>query len=317
LRARDPDHTGNSEWVAYNEPFYERRWTVPLAGALLYPLDGDRALLDVSLAGYVAALWAVFGLLLLRVRVAIAFAVTVATILLPPLVDHSSYPLTDSWGLALETSAFAFAILALDRGRSWLPLWIGAVLLLSFTRDSAWIPILAVGWLAWRQRSRAALWLFGTGVAAVLPALLLFPVPVRNLLALLVNDSEIPSDTSWGFIARNYPGAVFDLIHANGGFVRDGEWYAAFYLGGGIVLLAAFASLGDYRRSTATKLMVAGAACALLYVLAVPSFSAFRIELVLVPMAAYGIAIAAHLGLERVAARSRASKPLVSRTSRH
>jgi hypothetical protein len=161
------------------------------------------------------------------------------------------------------------------------------------------------------------LWLFGTGVAAVLPALLLFPVPVRNLLALLVNDSEIPSDTSWGFIARNYPGAVFDLIHANGGFVRDGEWYAALYLGGGLVLLAAFAWLGDHRRSTATKLMVAGAACALFYVLAVPSFSAFRIELVFVPMAAYGIAIAAHLGLERVAARSRASKPLVSRTSRH
>jgi hypothetical protein len=318
LRARDPEHTGNDDWVAYNEPFYERRWTVPLAGAALYPLDGDRALLDVSLAGYVAALLAVFGLLLLRVRVAIAFAVTLATIFLPPLVDHSSYPLTDSWGLALETSAFAFAILTLDRGRRWLLVWFGVVLLLAFTRDSAWIPILAVGWLAWRQRSRAALWLFGTGVAAVLPALLLFPVPVQNLLALLVNDSDIASDPSWGFIVRNYPGAVFDLVHANGGFVRDGAWYAALYLGGGIVLLAVLAARGgEGQRSTATKLMMAGAVLALLYVLAAPVFSAFRLELVLVPMAAYGIAVAAHIGLERLAARSQASKPLVSRVSRH
>jgi hypothetical protein len=190
-------------------------------------------------------------------------------------------------------------------------------MLLAFTRDSAWIPILAVGWLAWRQRSRAALWLFGTGVAAVLPALLLFPVPVRNLLALLVNDSELPADTSWGFIARNYPGAVFDLIHANGGFVRDGQWYAALYLVGGVVLLAAIAARGDYRRSTATKLMVVSVVPALLYVLAAPVFSAFRLELVLVPMAAYGIALAAHLGLERLATRSHASKPLVSRAPRH
>jgi hypothetical protein len=141
-------------------------------------------------------------------------------------------------------------------------------------------------------------------------------VPVRNLLALLVNDSDIPSDPSWGFILRNYPGAVLDLIHANGGFVRDGEWYAALYLGGGLVLLAALAGRGDYQRSTATKLMIAGAVLALSYVLAAPVFSAFRIELVLVPMAAYGIAVAAHLGLERLAARGHASKPLVSRTSR-
>ncbi len=102
LRARDPNHTGNPAWVAYNEPFYERRLAVPLAGAALYPLDGDRSLLDISLAGYVAALLAVFGLLLLRFRLVIAATVTLATIFLPPLVEHSSYPLTDSWGLALE-----------------------------------------------------------------------------------------------------------------------------------------------------------------------------------------------------------------------
>ena len=248
LRARDPQKTGNPAWVAYNEPFYARRLAIPLAGAALYPLEGDRSLLDISLAGYVAALLALFALLLMRFRLAIAAAVTLVTVFLPPLVDHASFPLTDSWGLALETSAFAAAILTLDRGRRWLPLWICAVLLLAFTRDSTWIPILAAGWCAWRLRSRDALWLFATGVAAALPALLLFRAPVRSLLALLVNDSEVPSDTSWSFIASHYPRAALELIHANGGFVRDGAWYAALYLVGGVLLLLIFALRGRYRQ---------------------------------------------------------------------
>ena len=71
--------------------------------------------------------------------------VTLLAVFLPPLTHHSSFPLTDSWGLALEIGAFAAAILAFDRGLKWLPLWIGAIALLGFTRDSAWIPILAVG----------------------------------------------------------------------------------------------------------------------------------------------------------------------------
>ncbi len=128
LRARDPKHTGSAEWVAYNEPFYERRVAVPLAAAALYPVDGESSLLDLSLAGYVAALLALFALLLLRFRLVVAAGVTIATAFLPALVNHSSFPLTDSWGLALEISAFAAAILTLDRGRRWLPLWIAVIL---------------------------------------------------------------------------------------------------------------------------------------------------------------------------------------------
>jgi len=84
----------------------------------------------------------------------VAAAVALATIFLPALVHHSSYPLTDSWGLALEATAFAAALLTLDRGRRWLALWVLAILVLSFTRDSVWIPVLAVGFCAWRMRSR-------------------------------------------------------------------------------------------------------------------------------------------------------------------
>lgn len=314
LRARDPHHTGNVEWVTYNEPFYERRLAVPLAAAALYPLEGERSLLDISLAGYVASLLAIFFLLLLRFRLLIAGAVTLATAFLPALVNHSSFPLTDSWGLALETSAFAAAILTLDRGRRWLPLWIGAILVLAFTRDSTWIPIVAVGWCAWRLRSRDAAWLFGSGVAAALPAVLFFGAPVQKLLALLVNDNDLPRDTSWSFIVQHYPGAVVELVRANGGFLRDGEWYTGLYLVGGVLLLLVLALRGHYRRDPATMLMTAGAVAALLYVLAAPVFSAFRLELAFVPMAAYGLSLGAKLALARVVSGAPAPKPLATPT---
>src|SRR5690348_13101420 len=55
LRARDEAHTGNPRWVKYNEQFYGRRVALPLAGAWVYPVAGDRSLIDLSVAGYVAA----------------------------------------------------------------------------------------------------------------------------------------------------------------------------------------------------------------------------------------------------------------------
>ena len=314
LRARDPRHTGERDWVAYNEPFYERRVAVPLAGAALYPIEGERSLLDISLAGYIAALLAIFGLLLLRFRLAVAAGVTIATVFLPALVLHASFPLTDSWGLALEASAFAAAILTLDRGLRWLPLWIGVILLLAFTRDSTWIPILAIGWCALRLRSRSSLWLFGSGLAAALPALIFFQTPVRNLLALLVNQGDIPPDPSWSFIASNYPHALLELVRANGGFLRDGEWYTGLYLVGGVLLLLLLALRGHYGRSTVTMMMTAGAFVSLLYVLAAPAFSAFRLELVFVPMAAYGIALGTSLLLARLFSAAEVPKRLAVRS---
>jgi hypothetical protein len=290
LRARDPHHTGNPAWVKYNEQFYQRRVAVPAAGAALYPLAGDRSLLYLSLAGYMAAVLALFGLLLLRFRTAVAAVVTLATVFLQPLVTHSGFPLTDSWGLALEITAFAGAILALDRGLRWLPLWIGALALLAFTRDSTWIPLLAVGWVAVRQRSRIPVTLFATGVAAALPALLLFKTPVRDLLALLVNNSEPSADTSWSFILRHYPHALVELVRANVGFLRRGEWYTAAYFIGGAAALVAL--LRRRTGAATTALMSAGGVLAVLYVIAAPVFSAFRLELVFVPMAAFGLALA-------------------------
>jgi hypothetical protein len=298
LRAIDPDRSGDPRWVRYNAQFYDRRLTVPLAAAAIEPLAGDRAILDISLAGYVAAVLGLFGLLLLlRFRLAVAAGVTLAAIFLPALVAHSSYPLTDSWGLALEIGAFAAAVLVLRGDRRWLAAWVAAILLLAFTRDSIWVPILAAGGVALLRRSRDGGLLFGAGIAAAAPALLAVSVPLRELLGQMLNGLQPDPGASWTSIAGKYPGAIVDLLHADGGFVRDGAWYSAAFLVGGLLLLFA---VGRGSGAAAERtLLQAGALAGIAYVVAVPVFSGLRLDLVLVPMAACGLALAA----ERVGAR--------------
>jgi hypothetical protein len=297
LRRRDPERSGDPDWVRYNAQFYERRVAVPLAAAALDPVAGDRAILDLSAAGYVVAVLAIFGLLLLRFRLPIAAAVALATVFLPALADHSSYPLTDSWGLALETAALASGLLVLDRGPRWLIPWAASILVLSFTRDSTWIPIAAAAWLTLTVRSRVSFQLLGTGLAAAAPVALLFSMPMRELLAMMLNDNIQPvQDPTWGFIAERYPGAIVDLLQADGGFVRDGAWYSATYLLAGLVLLFVFGR-GD-RGGVQVTFLKAGAVVGALSVLVVPIFSAFRLELVCVPMAAFGLALAAERVVE-------------------
>lgn len=295
LRARDPERSGNQHWVNYNAQFYERRVSVPLAATVLEPVAGERAILDLSLAGYLAAILAVFGLLRIRFGLGVAGAATLATVFLPALTFHASFPLTDSWGLALETAALASGLLVLQRGPRWLFAWAAAILLLSFTRDSSWIPILAAAWVAITLRSRVSYAMLGTALAAAIPVLLLFSVPTRELLAMMLNGFQPAPDASWGFVAERYPGAVVDLVRADGGFVRAGEWYSAAYFAGGLALL--FLLGRGARRGPALTLLQAAALASVAYVLAVPVFSAFRLELVCVPMAAFGLA----LGAERLA----------------
>jgi hypothetical protein len=303
LRVIDPQRSGNPDWVAYNARFYERRIVVPLAASALTPLAGDRAILDVSLAGYVAAVLALFWLLLvLGVRLPVAVAGTVAAIFLPALTHHAELPLTDSWGLAFETAAFATAVLALRGRHRWLIPWVAAIALLSLTRDSMWIPVLGALWLAVTQRTRIAVLLAGTGVAAAVPAVLAVRVPMRELLAEMVTNGLQPAPgASWTTIAGHYPGAIVDMLQADGGFVRGGAWYTALFLLAGLASL--FLVARGRNGSPAATLLKAGAVAGVAYVVAVPVFSAFRLELVLVPMALYGLALAGERVLAAAAAR--------------
>jgi hypothetical protein len=248
-------------------------------------------------AGYVASILAVFGLLLLRFSLPVAAAVSLATIALPALSHHAGFPLTDSWGVALQTAAIAFGVLAVKRGRRWVIGWALALALLAFTRDSALILVLAAAWLAVTQRSRISWWLLGTSVAATLPVMLIFSMPLRELLAMMLNDIQPDPGASWLSIAERYPAAIVDLLQADGGYVRDGAWLSAGYLLAGLALL--FLLARGPRASSATTLLKAAAVAGAAYVVAVPVFSAFRLDLVLIPMAAFGLAF----GLEWIAGR--------------
>jgi hypothetical protein len=137
--------------------------------------------------------------------------------------------------------------------------------------------------------------MLGTALAALIPVLLLFSMPTRELLAMMLNHFEPAPDASWAFVVKRYPGAVVDLVRADGGFVRAGAWYSATYFAGGLALL--FLLGRRARRGPAVALLQAAAFASVAYVLAVPVFSAFRLELVCVPMAAFGLA----LGAERLA----------------
>ena len=100
-----------------------------------------------------------------------------------------------------------------------------------------WIPVLAAICLALIERSRISAALAATGVAAALPAVIAIPVPLRELLAQMLNGLQPAPDLSWGEIVSRYPAAIVDLLQADGGFVRDGAWYSAAYLLAGLGLL--------------------------------------------------------------------------------
>ena len=149
-------------------------------------------------------------------------------------------------------------------------------------------------------------------MAAVVP-LLAVPVPMRELLAQMTNGAMPAPDDSWADVAGRYPGALADLLQADGGFVRDGAWPTALYLLVGMGLLLALWAGG--RRDATTTLLAAGTLAGVLYVLAVPVFSAFRLELTLFPMAAAGLALGVTAALERAGARDRSSTAPAGRRS--
>jgi hypothetical protein len=194
----------NEQWVAASAQNYRRRWTVPALAAAVWPAFGERSLLLVSLAGYVAAGLAIFALLRQRFGRVPSVTAAAAILLLPPFRQWADYPLTDSWGVAIEALALLAAVLVVDRGRRWLPLWFGSMLLLSLTRDATLVVLAAVAWLALRERSRRALGLLVVGALAAAPVPLHFGPPFRVALAYDLNGSWPASHPTWSFVLDHY-----------------------------------------------------------------------------------------------------------------
>ena len=282
-------------WVAYSSRFYERRWVVPALGAAVEPVLGDDALRAVSLEGYVLAGLLVYALLALRFRAWIAAVVSLGVLALGPLRYWSLLPLTDSFGVALEAAALATAVLALRRPKAWLPVFALTMLTLSFTRDATLIVVAGLAWVALRRRSRRALVTLATGIVASLPAPLLFGAPTREIMAYTLNQFRPPAHATWGFIRSRY-------VVGEKGLVKDDLTYLVHhpYVGlfaiGGIVALYAIRNRGD----DAASMMRGAVVGAVALLLVAPNYTALRLELPFIPLAAYGVA----LGLDAIRRRT-------------
>ena len=240
----DPPHVLNPTWVEYSAQFYRRRWTVPLIGAWLDPALGEHSLEVASFLGYLALGPSLFLLLVRRYSRRTSFLVAAFCLILPPVYKWSTFMGVDSWGLVFEVLAFVGLLCVAERGLRWLPLWIGAMLALSFTRDAAIALLLGVCWIAWRQRrsrpsrARNAL-LFLTGIAAALPAVLLFRASLRDQLAYVIGNYYVPTDPSWSYVLRGYPGQIRATMVRDLGYPLDFPLVAAVPIYVGMAALVA------------------------------------------------------------------------------
>jgi hypothetical protein len=116
---------------------------------------------------------------------------------------------------------------------------------------------------------------------------------------------------------RHYPHAVVDLIRSDVGFLRRARVHRR--LPRGVIALLVLVWRRRMRDSS-TSLLTAGAFLGFAYVLAAPVFSAFRLELVFVPIAAYGLGLLTELVAARIAegdtALDQAALPVPARARR-
>jgi hypothetical protein len=305
LEAQSPDEprrVSNPAWVEFNVPFYERRLLLPALAAVLKPVLGLHALETLSLLGFVLVPALLFLLLRRRLSFTASFAVSAAIILWPPLRAWSVFPLTDSAGLALLIAGLICALFVTERGPRWLVPWVLCVGALSITRDTAFLLVIAALVLLVVQRDRRSAALAGSGFVAALPAPLVHSVPLSKLLAFVFARHSVPTDTSWGAVIPQYPG---NLVHQAGRYVD----YAA--ANPHVVLIAVCGIVAAFalapRRDPFTILLWATLPAYMLFLAIGPAFSAFRYELVLVPLIAFGYGHVAERVIARVAA-ARASR---------
>ena len=281
----------NAAWREFESRFSRRRWIAPVLAAALRPLAGVRALPDAAIIGYL-----VFGVclgLLLALRFAVPAAVATVIVCLASgtVRDWCVRPMSDSWGLAVLTLCLVVAIVVLDHGGGrWLALWVAAMLLLSFARDLAPIPLVGLAGLAWRDRARRrlALLMVITGVLATIPTYLAFGESLRLTLAFQMSGFEIPTHAhaTWGYVLAHYPNLARKTIAEDLSYLRVHLDVAVPYAVGVVGLFAVRA-----HREPLIVLM-RWAALGWLVVFALdPDSSGFRYELTLLPCVAVGVCL--------------------------
>jgi Na+-translocating ferredoxin:NAD+ oxidoreductase RnfA subunit len=212
-------------------------------------------------------------------------AVAAVCLVLPPLRNWAIYPLTDTWGAALLAAGLLAGLSVVEHGAKRLPLWILVVAALAFTRDIAFILVVAALTLLVFTRTRRAALLTGTGILAALPApLFLGGVPVRQLLAYVFNDINVPKDDSWGAVLRGYGPDVRHMLDGYANYVPGHLAVTAVFVAGVAMLL-----LARGRRDPLLLLARGAALGYAAFLVIAPTFSAFRYEIALIPMVAVGL----------------------------
>jgi hypothetical protein len=291
------------EWVAYSARFFRRRWTVPVIAAALSPVFGWSSLRIASLLGW--ALLAPLLYLLLRRRFAVgpSLSATVLSMVLPPLLVWAPEPLVDSWNLTILVAALLLALKTRDDLR-WLPAWIVVVLIGSFTKDQVLVLVAATGWLALRERSRRMALVMTTGALASLPAPLLFSASLRQNLAYVLGEFQIPGNTSWGWILPKYPKAIFAVLKEDLTYpLHERAPYSTISAVLAPAMILGLILLFKRSRDPLVTLMQGSAVGALATVLVAVNYTGLRLELVFVPAVACGLALLGEDIAQRVGRR--------------
>ena len=299
----------NPDWQHFSAQFYERRWLVPGMAIAVGSVTGESvptALKTVSMLGYALIGAVLFIFLRRRFSTSVSILGALGCMLLPPMYRWSFGQFVDSWGVLLESLGLLALVLVADRGLRWLPLWVGAMLALSITRDATMILGLAAAWLAVMQLNnvgevRRNAWILGSGALAAVPALLLGGAPVRENLAYILAGYNVPDDTSWGHIASGYPGQLWATVHGNLTYPLERGTAGLLLYGVVAVSLAAIALVAFRRpRGDAFWLVLRGAivGCVVLLLIA-NNPQGYRLELVFVPVIAAGFALALRWAVAR------------------
>jgi hypothetical protein len=285
------------KWIDYTARFFDRRPFVPLLAAGVYPVFELRSVLAVSLVGYLLLALTLFAFLRRRFSLWLSAAVASVCILAPPIRDTSFVPMTDSWGLFLATFALLSAALVYERSERWLIGWIGALVLLSVTRDDSVVPLVAVGCLLLHQRDRRSLLLVLSGVLSILPAILIFGnTSVKENFSYAFSGFNPPYEESWKFVLHYYPENLRNLISMDASYGTHLGAATGFlwYLGLAIALFGVVLLVKRlWRPDVYFQLAAYALPGAALYVLLFGRWSAMRQEIVFVPALAVALALAA------------------------
>ena len=300
------------EWIDYTSRFFERRPFVPLLAAAIYPVFELRSVLTVSLVGYLLLALTLFAFLRRRFSPWLSAAVTAICILAPPVRDWSFVPMTDSWGLFLATFALLAAALVYERSERWLIGWVGALVLLSVTRDDSVVPLVAAGCLLLHQRDRRSLLLVVSGVLSILPAILVFGnTSIKENFSYAFSGFNPPYEESWKFVLHYYPDNLRELIgsDASYGAHLGAATGILWYLGLAIALFGVVLLVKRlWKEDVFFRLAAYALPGAVLYVLLFGRWSAMRQEIVFVPALAVAVALALEWGIAWIRKRRSATQ---------